>query len=140
MPCLEVTMPAVDVAIKQTLATNLTDAFDEATSFGRDIFGIRFCEYEVGNAATAGQVWDGKAGRPYLHLLLYCPRVTRKTKQALVAGLTSAFTESLIKPDWKPVIHISEHPYDNVGVEGELLSDAYEQCTAAKFYYELPRD
>ncbi len=140
MPCLEVTMPASDGATHQTLATRLTDAFDEATTFGKDIFAIRFCEYQAGETATAGEVWDGKADRPYLHMLLYCPRVTRKTKQALVAGLTSAFTESLDRPDWKPVIHICEHPYDNVGVEGELLSDTYEQCAAAKFYYDLLHD
>ena len=70
-------------------------------------------------------------------MLMYIPRIDRKTKQTLVDSFTKAFTDSVGNDDWKPVIHICEHPYDNVGVEGQLLSDAYEACANAKFYYDV---
>lgn len=41
---------------------------------------------------------------------------------------------------WKPTIHICEYPYDNVGIEGKILSDAFEECAKRSFYYELPKD
>ena len=54
--------------------------------------------------------------------------------------MTTAFSDCLGGPQWKPVIFIVEHPYDNVGVEGELLSDIYEQSAQREFYYHLPDD
>ncbi|MBI4534132.1 MAG: tautomerase family protein [Candidatus Melainabacteria bacterium] len=72
-----------------------------------------------------------------LHLNLYCPRLTRSKKQLLVRLLTEAFVVAVQQRHWEPVIHINEHPYDNVGVGGQLLSDAYPECAARKFYYEL---
>ena len=140
MPCLEITMPKTELQIKEKLATVLTKAFDTATHFGAEIFGIHFNEYEPGGAASGGIICDEKVGRPYLHMLLYCPRVSRETKQKLVELFSSVFTSALGKEDWKPVIHICEHPYDNVGVNGKLLSDSYEECAKSKFYYELPSE
>lgn len=75
-----------------------------------------------------------------MHFLLYCPRIDRIAKQNIVKNFTQAYTDCIGKPDWKPVIHICEHFYDNVGVEGELLSDTYEECAKSKYYYELNRD
>ena len=70
-----------------------------------------------------------------------CLEITEPAIDAAVKQtLTAAFTETSGQPDWKPVIHICEHHYDNVGVEGKLLSDACEQYAAAMFYYELPHD
>ena len=140
MPCLEITLPKTDKKTKKLLATRLTEALDAATKFGSELFGIHFSEYEPGNAASGGNIWDGQNGRPYLHARLYIPRLCRSEKQKIVKLLTAAFTESLGEPEWKPVIHICEHPYDNVGVEGELLSDSYKACAESKFYYELPKD
>lgn len=40
-------------------------------------------------------------------------------------------------PDWLPVIHLCEHPFDNVGVESEFLSDKHDECGKARFYYKL---
>lgn len=140
MPCLEISMPTTSHEVKIKLTAGLTEAFDKSTTFGTAIFGIRFHQYETGEAASGGSVWDGETGRPYLHMLLYCPRVDRATKQNLVKSLTLAFTTAVGKDDWKPVIHICEHAYDNIGVEGSLLSDSFEACAESKFYYELPRE
>ena len=140
MPCLEISMPTTDRETKQVLANDLTRAFAEATDFPAEIFGIRFLEYADGEAASGGVLIDSKAERPYIHFLLYCPRITRTVKQRLVADFTCIYTKLVGKEHWWPVIHICEHPYDNVGVEGKLLSDAYEQCRDSKFYYDLPKD
>jgi len=137
MPCLEISIPAVDDKTRSRLARSLTDAFTATTGFGADIFGVRFHEYEPGKAASAGVLWDGGDGRPYLHFLLYCPRLRREVKSQVVEALTAAYTECVGKPDWKPVIHIAEHPYDNVGVGGKILSEAYEECAGQNFYYEM---
>lgn len=137
MPCLEIVIPGVDPKIKEVLAERLTKAFAESTKFPTDIFGIRFIEYKPGETASGGKMWDGKSGRPYIHFLLYCPRIDRKAKQDLVKSFTKAYTDCIENTEWKPVIHICEHPYDNVGVEGELLSDTYKECAKSQFYYEL---
>ncbi len=140
MPCLEIAMPAVEEKVRAELTQKLTDRFDEVAPFGREIFGILFREYGLTMAAGGGELVSDVEKRPYLHFLLYCPRVSRTIKQKLVAGWTEDFCACLGRPDWKPVIHICEHPYDNVGVEGQLLSDAFEACANSRFYYELPKD
>lgn len=83
---------------------------------------------------------DAKSTTPYLHMILYSPRLRRSVKQKLVHTLTAAFMDVIGNPEWKPVIHITEHPYDNVGVDGQLLSDTYEECANAEFYYDLLDD
>jgi len=137
MPCLEIGMPSCDIDRKRSLTAALTSAFVRSTGMPEDIFGIRYHEYEHGEAAKGGELWDGKQARPYLHMLFYCPRLKRAVKQEAVKQFTAAFCESIGQPDWKPVIHICEHPYDNVGVAGELLSDSREECAKSVFYYEL---
>lgn len=141
MPCLEMTIPKQDTETKRRLAAALTDAFERATPFGREIFGIRFHEYESGETAVGGVLGtDRERGRPYLHFVLYCPRVSRKAKQAIVASFTTAYTDTIGDPLMKPIMHICEHPYDNVGVDGALLSDSYEACASSEFYYPVPKD
>ncbi len=140
MPCLDITMPKVAKDIKEKLSAKLTEAFAASTGFPGDIFGIHYIEYDTGNAASGGKLSDGKSGRPYLHMILYTPRLRRSVKQKVVAALTTAFIDVTGEPEWKPVIHITEHPYDNVGVDGKLLSDTYEECANRKFYYGLPDD
>lgn len=140
MPCLEVTMPKMGRSVVEKLSSNLTKAFSETTGFPADIFGIHFHMYEIGEVAEAGKLWPGDDSRPYLHIKLYGPRWRRTVKQCLVSKLTDAFVESVGKDHWKPVIHLVEYPYDNVGVEGKLLSDAFEDCRSDSFYYELPGD
>lgn len=136
MPCLEVTMPKVDAATRTALAAELTAAFDQATGLCADILGVAFREYDQGEAAQGGKLWDG-TGSPFLHILVYCPRIRRNAKQQVAKGLTQAFVSCLGNPDWLPVIHIAEHAYDNVVVNGQLLSDMDPDCTKLDFYYPL---
>ena len=60
----------------------------------------------------------------------------------VVLGIAAAYVVSPIDlvPDWVPFIHICEHPYDNVVVNGRLLTDSYEECARRSFYYDLPKD
>ncbi len=137
MPCLELSMPKTDADTKAKLSEALTKVFDDSNKFPAEIFGIRYHEYDAGQSSNGGTVWDGRSGRPYLHMLLYIPRIDRPTKQMLVEKFSQAFVEVIGKADWLPVIHICEHPYDNVGVEGKLLSDLYDACAKSKFYYDV---
>lgn len=139
MPCLEITLPDTDIATRKKLASALTAALAASTRFDADIFGIRFLSYGAGEAAVGG-VLSEDSERPYVHFLLYCPRISRTTKQKLIADLTATFIAVTGRETWIPVIHISEHPYDNIGVDGRLLSDSHEECAKRAFYYDTPRD
>lgn len=140
MPCLEITMPQTTNAVKQRLAEQLSQALAQALGMDQSILGLRFVEYGPNEAAIGGQLWEGSGDAPYLHLLLYCPRLRRTVKQSVVSALTDAFVKSTGQATWQPIIHLCEHPYDNVGVEGRLLSDTYEECANRVFYYPLPND
>ncbi len=140
MPCLEISLPKISNDTKATLATELTRAFCETTGHDAEIFGIRFFEYEPGCAAQGGKLFTDNAVPPYLHLLLYCPRLKRSVKQILATRLTETFVKAANQPNWSPVIHICEHPYDNVVVQGIVLSDLFEECAKRPFYYDLPGD
>ena len=89
MPSLEIKMPCVDADTKTHLASRLTEVFAEALGFPSEIFGIHFNEYKPGTVASGGKMWDGGVGRPYLHLLLYSPRLRRSVKRKLVESLTA---------------------------------------------------
>lgn len=140
MPCLELSVPKLDRDTKATLAASLTAAFCAVTGHPAAIFGIRFLEYAEGEASLGGRLYAGPESEPYLHMLLYSPRLKRSVKQKLASALTEAFTNSVKRPDWKPFIHLCEHPYDNVAVEGKILTDAFEELAGRRFYYELPKD
>lgn len=140
MPCLEIAMPKVDAETRARLADKLTEAFASASGFPAEIFGIRFNEYEQGAASSGGALWDGGDSRPYLHFLLYSPRLKRSIKQKLVATLSATFADCVGHAHWLPVIHLCEHPYDNVGVDGKLLSDSYDECAKSRYYYDLSED
>ena len=140
MPCLEIAMPKVDTETRVRLADKLTEAFASVSGFPAEIFGIKFKEYEPGTASSGGTLCNDGNSVPYLHFLLYSPRLKRSVKQKLVATLSATFTDCVGHADWLPVIHLCEHPYDNVGVEGELLSYSYEECAKSRFYYELADD
>jgi phenylpyruvate tautomerase PptA (4-oxalocrotonate tautomerase family) len=139
MPCLDITLPKTDFKTKATMMARLTSLGEQIAGFEPEIFRMSFREYEVGTAGIAGQLWDGEHGHPYLHLVLYCPRMKRSVKRKLIVEYSRAFAEIVGHADWQPVIHICEHPYDNVGGHGEMLSDRPE-LSERKFYYELPKD
>lgn len=140
MPCIEISLPRIDRETKASLAAALTEAFCSTTGHPSHIFGIRFFEYENEAAASGGRLCDSPESTPYLHMVVYCPRLKRTTKQKMGAALTGAFTKSVGRLDWVPVIHICEHPYDNVVIDGKLLTDAYDECAKRSFYYDLPKD
>ncbi len=139
MPCLEVVMPKADEATRCALGEKLTAAFVDSAGYGGDIFAVHFNEYEQGAVYLNGELWQGE-GVPYLHLLLYSPRLTHSVKVKLIEKLTAAFVECVGKEDWQPVIHLAEHPYDNVGVEGKPLSLLIPELAERRFYYDLPGD
>ncbi len=134
MPSLEITMPRVAPATKRRLAETLTQAFAETTTFEPEIFGISFREYDLEEAAHGGKLWDG-SGIPHLHFLLCIPRISRATKQKLAETLSRVFGEGIGNPDWTPIIHINEHPYDNIVVSGKLLTDLHPPLATLPFYY-----
>ena len=140
MPCMEITLPALDLESKRKLALELTEAYADSTGMDRERIGIRFLEYEEGESAYAGKLWEGGEGRRYVHVMLYCPRQTRKVKQEIVRRMNDSFRSHLTLEEFRPVIHIQEHPYDNVGVDGRLLSDIFEELAERKFYYLLDDD
>lgn len=137
MPCLEISMPRVDRSTKEKLAAKLTSVFEKVSGHPAQIFGIVFHEYEPGSAASGGKLCDGGPDRPYLHFLLYGPRLKKSVKREIVKQFTDTFCECVGHADWKPVIHIGEYPYDNVGVNGELLSESYQELSSKRFYYEI---
>lgn len=61
------------------------------------------------------------------HIIVYSPRLPREKKVACVAALTKAFEESTGLDAHLLTIHIEEHSYDNIGVGGKLLTDAYPE-------------
>lgn len=56
MPCLELSVPRLDHKTKTELAAELTKAFCSSTGHPADIFGIRFFEYDLENAALGGSL------------------------------------------------------------------------------------
>ena len=140
MPCIELSLPKVPREIRAALAAELTEAFCSTSGHPTDIFGIRFFEYELETASAGGKLCDVDSADPYLHMVVYCPRLKRSTKQKMGEALTAAFERAVKCSNWVPFIHICEHPYDNVVVGGKLLTDAYEECAKRSFYYELPKD
>ena len=135
MPSLEVSLPEVPDGVRLALAQSLTQAFTESTGHAAEIFGIRFFEYEPGHAAQGGQLIDRAYTNPYLHMVLYTPRLSRAAKGAVARALTDAFVKATGRSSWKPVIHMCEHPYENVAVNGELLVDTYPELADRPFYY-----
>jgi len=139
MPCLEISLPKTSLQMRAEMCARLTDFVIETAGFERTIFRIRFMEYEAGEAGAAGTLWDGENGVPYLHMVLYCPRLKRKVKRILIEGFMRLFAEISGKPDWIPVVHICEHPYDNIGGSGTWLA-ARPELQGRQYYFELPDD
>ena len=132
MPWMEVTMPASEADVKQKLIASLNQEFIDATGFEDEVLYIRFSEFGAGTAGAAGQISDDKT---FAHVILYTPRMRFDVKRSVVAGLSKAFELAKIEP----LIHILEFPYDNIGVDGQLLADADDELASRPYYFVLPR-
>jgi phenylpyruvate tautomerase PptA (4-oxalocrotonate tautomerase family) len=132
MPWMEVTIPKTDQQIKEQLTASLNQQFIDATGFEDEVLYIRFSEFDSASAGASGQLSQAES---FAHVILYTPRMRFDVKRSVVAGLTSAF--DLIKI--KPLIHILEFPYDNIGADGQLLTDADDELASRPYYFVLPR-
>lgn len=137
MPCIEISMKKTAKETKAELAKAVTDAFCGATGHPREILHVKFFEHENCDCFIGGAAVDDSS--PYIHMLVYCPRIKRTAKVAFVESVSKAFT-GILKSEDSPIVHICEHPYDNVGVGGKILTDRFEECAKRSFYYELPKD
>ena len=133
MPTIEIELPETTRAVRAALARAVTAAFCDATGHDRATLDVYFHSWGSGDAARAGELLDAEGPRA-VHVSVSSPRLARPAKQALARGLTEAIRGVT---GWveRPVVHLSEHPYDNVVVEGALLSDAFEACRSRPFYY-----
>jgi phenylpyruvate tautomerase PptA (4-oxalocrotonate tautomerase family) len=139
MPCLDISLPRTTLEIKSALIERLTATAQQVAGFEPSILRIRFYEYNVGEAGVGGKLWDG-TDHAYLHFLLFCPRLKRSVKKALIESMSRDFTDVTGRPDWLPVFHICEHPYDNIGAGGKILPERHPEVAGRKFYYDLPED
>lgn len=137
MPSLEVLLPKTDLKTRGALAFQLTKAFMEATGgkFGKNEFSVFFMEYGMGFASMGGKLWDDEDDYAPVHMALLTTKLTRAQKKNSVELFTKAMKDAGNK-DWYIVVHISEHPYDNIGVNGKVLSDLIPELSKRKFYYE----
>ncbi len=91
MPCIELSLPKVSREMRAALAAELTQAFCDTTGHSAEIFGIRFFEYEDDMASNNGKLCSSQTSVPYLHMVVYCPRLARSAKQKMGEALTVAF-------------------------------------------------
>jgi phenylpyruvate tautomerase PptA (4-oxalocrotonate tautomerase family) len=135
VPSIDIALPPTTPEVRGRLARDLTKAFCGATGFEPALLDIFFHHYEFGHASRNGELIHG-GGELAVHIHIACPRISRLAKQAIATEVTGAFRSAT---GWQtfPVIHITEHPYDNVVVDGQLLSDAFEACRRRRFYYPL---
>lgn len=130
MPWMEVTIRKTDGSIKEQLLERLNREFIDATGFEDEVLYVRFSEFDKGDFGEMGTPAEGSVG----HIVLYCPRLRFDVKRSLASGLTNAFDGTGIKP----FIHILEFPYENISINGVLLTDADEELASRPFYYVIP--
>jgi hypothetical protein len=130
MPWMEVTTRKMDSSAKQQLLQQLNGEFIDATGFEDEVLYIRFSEFDEGEFGESGALSEGNVA----HIILYSPRLRFDVKRSLASGLTKAFEGTGVKP----LIHIVEFPYENIAVDGVLLTDADEELASRPFYYVIP--
>ena len=123
MPSLEISLPRQTKDVREKLVSKLTDDFARYTNYDVEAFGIRFLEYDVGESANAGRIWDGKTGKPYIHFKMFIPRRTVTEKSNMIKAFTESFADCLGRSDWAPVIYFCELDDDSVGFSGKSLAE-----------------
>lgn len=135
MPFLEICMPRMDPRKTESLASRINEEFIDATGFEDEILRIQFMAYDPDTLATGGQV---AAGNSFVHMILYTPRLRFDVKRSIVSGLTQVFREASEESNFQVMIHIHEFPYDNIGLDGQLLTDTDDELASRPYYYVLP--
>jgi hypothetical protein len=130
MPWMEVTIPKTDQGARERLHLRLSQEFIDATGFEDETLFVRFSDFDQGDLWESGNPSGNKAG----HVVLYCPRLRFDVKRSLAVGLTSAFEGF----GFKPLIHIVEFPYENIAMDGRLLTDSDDELASRPFYYVIP--
>ena len=128
MPFIDVIIPRCRTKALKELSLGMTEEFCRITGFEREILAIHFTQYET--ISIAGKFVE----KGYVHVHIFIPRIEKGVKTELIAK----FSE-MVKKEFKcdPVVHISEHPYDNIGVSGKSLSELIPELGERKFYYDV---
>ena len=127
---MEVVVPQNAQIAKNELAAKIQREFVDATGFEDEKLFIRFSEFDPTDVVESGSASDVRVA----HVVLYCPRLRFDVKRSLASGLNRVFADSGIKP----LIHIFEFPYENIAVDGTLLTDADDELASRPFYYVIP--
>jgi phenylpyruvate tautomerase PptA (4-oxalocrotonate tautomerase family) len=136
MPFIHVITGGIDPGQREILATRMNQEFIDATGFEDEILTLGFSE--IDSFAVRGQVIDKPSDVHFAILVFYGPRLRFDVKRNLVAALTRIFQELTGDTNWQIEIYIQEFPYDNIGTNGQLLTDADEELASRPFYYVLP--
>ena len=123
---IDVVIPVVVQIPRDKLFAKIKNEFVDATGFEDEKLYVRFSEFSANDLSESG---DRVA-----HVVIYCPRLRFDVKRSIASGLTNAFAEHEIKP----LIHIFECPYENIAVDGTLLTDADDELASRPFYYVIP--
>jgi phenylpyruvate tautomerase PptA (4-oxalocrotonate tautomerase family) len=135
MPFLEIRMPEIDRNKMESLASRMNQEFIDATGFEDEILRIQFIQHDRGSLAIRGELGSGAE---FVHMILYSPRLRFDVKRGLVSALTQTYREVTDKADANVMIHLHEFPYDNIGLDGQLLTDADDELASRPYYYVLP--
>lgn len=127
---MEVVIPAALQIPRDQLLAKIQREFVDATGFQDEKLFVRFSEFGQSDLGESGSL----SGANIAHLVLYCPRLRFDVKRSLASGLTGVFAEHAIRP----LIHIFEFPYENIAVDGTLLTDADDELASRPFYYVIP--
>jgi hypothetical protein len=126
---MEIAIPQTSQIQKEQLFAKIQREFIDATGFEDEKLFVRFSEFHQDELKESGAPSTAAA-----HVTMYCPRLRFDVKRSLASGLTNAFAESGIRP----LIHIFEFPYENIAVDGTLLTDADDELASRPFYYVIP--
>jgi hypothetical protein len=127
---MEVVIPAEAQIPRELLLSKIQREFVDATGFQDEKLYVRFSEYGQTDLGESGSFSSANMA----HVVVYCPRLRFDVKRSLASGITSAFAGH----DCKPLIHIFEFPYENIAVDGTLLTDADDELASRPFYYVIP--
>jgi len=127
---MEVVLPQIAEIPKDQLLAKIHREFVDATGFEDEKLFVRFSEFGQNDLGESGTLSGAKPA----HVVAYCPRLRFEVKRSLASGLTNAFVEYEIKP----LIHIFEFPYENIAMDGRLLTDADDELASRPFYYVIP--